>query len=104
VIPTSPPCIPRLVGMTSTAGTPTGVHDTRPGGPNRQERAHRVGAPESPTEAIEEIGMLQVHTHVSVHCGQCGDALGSPGFEAHYPTEAAALGCRRCSGLAGRPG
>jgi hypothetical protein len=91
VIPTFPPCIPRLLGMTSTAGTPTDVHDTRPGGPNRQERAHRVGAPESPTEAIEEIEMVQVHACVSVHCGQCGNALGSPGFEAHYPTEAAAL-------------
>ncbi len=91
MIPTCPPCIPRLLGMTATAGISTGVHDTRPGGPNRQERAHRVGAPESPAEAIEEIGMLQVHTCVSVHCGQCRDALGNPGFEAHYPTEAAAL-------------
>jgi hypothetical protein len=67
------------------------MHDTRPGGPNRQERAHRVGAPESPTKAIEENGMLQVHTCVSVHCDQCRDSLGSPGFKAHYPTEDAAL-------------
>jgi hypothetical protein len=35
--------------------------------------------------------MVQVHTCVSVHCDQCGQALGSPGFEAHYPTEDAAL-------------
>jgi hypothetical protein len=105
VIPTVPPCIPRLLGMTATAGTSTDVHDTRPGGPNRQERAHRAGAPESPTEAIEEIGMLQVHTCVSVHCGQCGDALGSPGFEAHYPTEAAALDATAAEGwLVGRGG
>jgi len=67
------------------------VHDTRPGGPNRQERDHRVGTPESLTEATKETGMLQVHTCVSVHCDQCGDALGSPGFEAHYPSEDTAL-------------
>jgi hypothetical protein len=36
--------------------------------------------------------MVQVHTCVSVHCDQCGDSLGDPGFEAHYPTENAALG------------
>ena len=35
--------------------------------------------------------MIQVHTCVSVHCDQCGDALGSPEFEAHYRTERAAL-------------
>ena len=36
--------------------------------------------------------MLQVHTCVSVHCDQCGDALGSPtGLPAHYRTENAAL-------------
>ena len=47
--------------------------------------------------------MLQVHTCVSVHCGQCGDALGSPGFEAHYPTEAAALDAAAAEGwLIGR--
>ena len=63
------------------------VHDTRPGGPNRQERDHRVGTPESLTEATKETGMLQVHTCVSVHSGQCGDPLGSPGVEAHYPTD-----------------
>jgi hypothetical protein len=27
--------------------------------------------------------MVQVHTCVSVHCGQCGNSLGDPGFEAH---------------------
>jgi hypothetical protein len=35
--------------------------------------------------------MIQVHTCVSVHCAQCGDSPGGPGFEAHYPTETAAL-------------
>ena len=35
--------------------------------------------------------MIQRHTCVSVHCDQCGDALGSPEFEAHYRTERAAL-------------
>ena len=35
--------------------------------------------------------MIQRHTCVSVHCDQCGDALGSPEFEAHYHTERAAL-------------
>ncbi|MGB8201440.1 MAG: hypothetical protein WCF33_17415, partial [Pseudonocardiaceae bacterium] len=67
------------------------VFDTRPGGPNRQERAHRVGAPESPAEEIEEMGMLQVHTCVSVHCDQCGEPLGDPEIQGHYPSEDAAL-------------
>jgi hypothetical protein len=31
--------------------------------------------------------MLQVHTCVSVGCDQCGDSLGGPTCEAHYPTE-----------------
>jgi hypothetical protein len=76
----------------SSGGTTlTEVFDTRPGGPNRQERAHRVGAPESPAEEIEEIGMLQVHTCVSVHCDQCGEPLGGPGALGHYPNEDAAL-------------
>jgi hypothetical protein len=35
--------------------------------------------------------MIQLHTCVSVHCDQCGDALGSPTVQAHYPTERAAL-------------
>jgi hypothetical protein len=35
--------------------------------------------------------MIQVHTCVSVHCDQCGDALGGPGFQAHYRSENAAL-------------
>jgi hypothetical protein len=35
--------------------------------------------------------MIQRHTCVSVRCDQCGDALGSPEFEAHYRTERAAL-------------
>ena len=83
---------------------PVDVHDTRPGSPNRQERAHRVGAPESPTEAIEEIGMVQVHTCVSVHCGQCGDSLGSPGFETHFATEDAALQAAAAAGWLAGPG
>jgi hypothetical protein len=64
---------------------------TRPGGPNRQERARRVGVPESVTEATKETGMLQAQACVSVHCDQFRGALGEPGFEAHYPTEDAAL-------------
>jgi hypothetical protein len=34
----------------------SGVFDTRPGGSNHQERARRVGAPESAATAIKEIG------------------------------------------------
>ncbi len=48
--------------------------------------------------------MLQVHTCVSVHCGQCGDALGSPGFEAHYPTETGALDAATAAGWVVGPG
>ncbi len=80
------------------------VFDTRPGGPNRQERAHRVGAPESLTEATKEMGMLQVHTCVSVHCDQCGDSPGSPGSEAHWPTEDAALDAAAAEGWLVGPG
>ncbi|MGH3854096.1 MAG: hypothetical protein ACRDR6_11490 [Pseudonocardiaceae bacterium] len=80
------------------------MRNTRPGGPNRQERAHRGGAPEPLTEAIKEIGMLQVQTCVSVHCVQCGDALGDPGFEAHYPTEDAALDAAAAQGWRVGPG
>lgn len=35
--------------------------------------------------------MIQVHTCVSVHCDQCGDALGSPDLELHYRSERLAL-------------
>jgi hypothetical protein len=42
--------------------------------------------------------MIQVHTCVSVHCAQCGDSPGSPGFEAHYPTEDAALDAAAAQG------
>jgi hypothetical protein len=35
--------------------------------------------------------MIQVHTCVSVHCDQCGDALGNPEHEMHYRTERSAL-------------
>ncbi|MEO7194993.1 MAG: hypothetical protein ABIZ05_09240 [Pseudonocardiaceae bacterium] len=69
----------------------TDVPGTRPGGPNRQERAHWVGAPESPTEAIKEIDMLPVHTCVGVHCAQCGDSPDSVDSEAYWPAEDAAL-------------
>ncbi len=79
-------------------------YDSRPGGSNRQARAHRVGAPESPAQAIKEIGMVQVHTCVSVHCDQCGQALGSPGFEAHYPSESAALDAAVTEGWQVGPG
>ena len=79
-------------------------YDTRPGGPNRQERARRVGALESLTEATKETGMVQVQTCVSVHCDQCGDALGGPGFEAHYPTEDAALDAAAAQGWRVGPG
>ncbi|MBV8540030.1 MAG: hypothetical protein JO063_09895 [Pseudonocardiales bacterium] len=36
-------------GWSGDGMSPADVHGTRPGGPNRQERAHQVGAPESPT-------------------------------------------------------
>jgi hypothetical protein len=49
-------------------------------------------------------GMVQVHTCVSVHCAQCGDALGDPGFEAHYPTEDAALDAAAARGWRVGPG
>jgi hypothetical protein len=42
--------------------------------------------------------MVQVHTCVSAHCSQCGDSLGSAGFEAHYPTEDAALDAAAAKG------
>ena len=48
--------------------------------------------------------MVQLHTCVSVHCGQCGYALGGPGFEAHYPTEAAALDAAAAKGWLVGPG
>jgi hypothetical protein len=49
-------------------------------------------------------GIVQVHTCVSVHCAQCGDALGNPGFEAHYPTEDAALDAAAADGWRVGPG
>ncbi len=82
----------------------TDLHGARPGGPNRQERAHQVGAPQSSAKAIGEIGMVQVHTCVSVHCDQCGDSLGSAGFETHYPTEDAALDAAATEGWRVGPG
>jgi hypothetical protein len=48
--------------------------------------------------------MVQVHTCVSVHCDQCAQALGSPGFEAHYPTENAALDAAAAEGWLIGPG
>jgi hypothetical protein len=83
---------------------PVDVHDTRPGGPNRQERAHRAGTPGSLIEATKEIGMVQVHTCVSVHCDQCGDSPGSPWFEAHWPTEDVAVDAAAAEGWLVGPG
>jgi len=48
--------------------------------------------------------MVQVHTCVSVHCGQCGDSLGSPGFETHFATEDAALQAAAAAGWLAGPG
>jgi hypothetical protein len=48
--------------------------------------------------------MVQVHTCVSVHCDQCGDSLGDPGFEAHYPTEDATLDAAVTDGWRVGPG
>jgi hypothetical protein len=49
--------------------------------------------------------MLQVHTCVSVHCGQCGTSPVGLGFEAHYPTETAALDAAAAAGwVVGRGG
>lgn len=85
--------------------TPTELNNTRPGGPNRQERTHRAGAPQSPVKAIEETAMLRRHNCVSVHCDQCGTTPGRAEFEAHYPSEAAALDAARRDGwLVGREG
>jgi hypothetical protein len=47
---------------------------------------------------------VQVHTCVSVHCAQCGQALGSPGFEAHYISEDAALAAAEAAGWVEGPG
>ena len=49
-------------------------------------------------------GAVSLHTCVSVHCDQCGDALGDPGFEAHYPTEDAALDAAASDGWRVGPG
>jgi hypothetical protein len=48
--------------------------------------------------------MVQVHTCVSVHCGQCGLSPAGLGFEAHYPTEAAALDAASAAGWVVGPG
>lgn len=48
--------------------------------------------------------MVQVHTCVSVHCDQCGDSLGSPGFETHYATEDVALDAAAAEGWLMGPG
>jgi hypothetical protein len=67
------------------------IPNTGPGGPNRQERAHRGGAPQSPVKATEETSMLLRHTCLSVACDQCLDHPDQPGPHRHWPTEAAAL-------------
>lgn len=48
--------------------------------------------------------MVQVHTCVSVQCDQCGMPLGGPDFEAHYPTEDAALDAAEHAGWVCGPG
>jgi hypothetical protein len=48
--------------------------------------------------------MVQVHTCVSVHCGQCGASPAGLGFEAHYPTETAALDAAAAAGWVVGPG
>jgi hypothetical protein len=48
--------------------------------------------------------MVQVHTCVSVHCYQCGNSLGSAGFEVHYPTQDAALDAAAAQGWRVGPG
>jgi hypothetical protein len=48
--------------------------------------------------------MLQVHTCLSVHCDQCGDALGSPLVEAHYRTENTARNATAAEGWRDGPG
>ena len=48
--------------------------------------------------------MVQVHTCVSVHCGQCGASPAGFGFEAHYPTETAALDAAAAAGWVVGPG
>lgn len=48
--------------------------------------------------------MIQVHTCVSVHCDQCGDALGSPECEAHYRSERTALKAATANGWRTGPG
>ncbi|MGH3841673.1 MAG: hypothetical protein ACRDS0_09565 [Pseudonocardiaceae bacterium] len=41
---------------------------------------------------------------MSVQCDQCGDSLGRSGFEAHYPTEDAALDAAAMDGWRVGPG
>jgi hypothetical protein len=48
--------------------------------------------------------MLQVHTCVSVHCGQCGASPAGLGFQAHHPTETAALDAASAAGWVVGPG
>ncbi|MGH3935910.1 MAG: hypothetical protein ACRDS1_13190 [Pseudonocardiaceae bacterium] len=48
--------------------------------------------------------MLQVHTCVSVHCDQCGDALGGPLAQAHYRTDTAAQDAAATQGWRTGPG
>ena len=48
--------------------------------------------------------MVQVQTCVSVHCDQCGGAVGSPWHEVQYPTEDAALDGAAAGGWLVGPG
>lgn len=79
----------------------TEIRDTRPGSSNRQERARRAGAPQSPAIATKEINMLQLTTCVSVRCDQCGQC---PARGEHYPTEDAALDAAAAEGWRVGPG
>src|SRR5947209_1040206 len=81
-----------------------GISDTWPGGPSAKN-ARPAGTPEITSDSNQgALSMVQVHTCVSVHCAQCGLPLGSPGFEAHYPTEDAALDAAESAGWVCGPG
>ncbi len=47
--------------------------------------------------------MVQLHQCVSVHCDQCTDTPGGPGFEAHYPDEPTALDTAMAAGWLAAP-
>src|SRR5215467_5867550 len=47
---------------------------------------------------------VQVHTCVIIQCAQCDQPLGSPEFEAHYPSEDAAVAAAEAAGWVDGPG